>query len=187
MYLIVGLGNPGKEYESTRHNIGFYFLESFARKYGVTIDKEKFHGLYGEFHYKGEKIILLEPQLYMNLSGKVVKKFVDFYHIDLDHLLIIHDDLDLPFGTYRLRKSGSSGGHNGLKDIEKYLKTKDYKRLKVGISHDRTLDTKDYVLGKFSIDEQKKLKEMETILISLLNDFLEIDFERLMNVYNKKS
>lgn len=184
MYLIVGLGNPGKEYENTRHNIGFRFIDAFAKAQGNLAFHEKFQGSYAECFYQGEKIILLKPLSYMNLSGKVVRSFVDFYHIDLDHLLIISDDLDTAFGTYRLKKKGSSGGHNGLKDIEKYLGTQDYKRLKFGISHDRQFDTKDYVLGKFSQAEIKVLTEMESEIVSLLQDFCVLDFDTLMNRYN---
>ncbi len=186
MYIIVGLGNPGKEYEQTRHNMGFHFIDLFASQNGITIQKEKFHGLYGEGMVDGEKVILVKPQLYMNLSGEVVKKFVDFYDVDLDHLLIVHDDLDLPLGTFRLKKQGSSGGHNGLKDIEKYLGTTLYKRLKIGISNDKTIDTKDYVLGKFSKADQDVIRSLEEPILSLLNDFLCLDFETLMNHYNQK-
>ena len=186
MYLIVGLGNPGKEYENTRHNMGFRFIDAFAKANGITDFREKFQGSYAECFYHGEKIILLKPLSYMNLSGKVVRSFVDFYQIDLDHLLILCDDLDTPFGTFRLKRGGSSGGHNGLKDIEKFLGTKEYKRLKFGISHDRTYDTKDYVLGKFSKDEIKVLTDMESTIISLLQDFCSMDFNALMNQYNTK-
>lgn len=185
MYLIVGLGNPGREYENTRHNIGFRFIDAFSKQLGVTIEKEKFHGLYGETFIDSKKVILLKPQLYMNLSGEVVKKFVDFYGIDLDHLLIVHDDLDLSLGTIRLRTKGSSGGHNGLKDIEHYLKTDEYKRLKIGISHNLEYDTKDYVLGKLSFDEQKILEGVEDKVLLLLRDFTKMDFDTLMNRYNK--
>lgn len=184
MYLIVGLGNPGKEYENTRHNMGFRFIDAFAKEQGGLTFHEKFLGSYAECFYQGEKVILLKPLSYMNLSGKVVRSFVDFYQIDLDHLLVLCDDLDLPFSTYRLKKSGSSGGHNGLKDIEKFLGTKDYKRLKLGISHNRNYDTKDYVLGHFSKEETDILINMESIIVSIMKDFCLMDFESLMNRYN---
>ena len=186
MYLIIGLGNPGKSYENTRHNIGFHYIDLFAKENDIAFTKEKFHGLYGEGIINQEKIVLVKPQQYMNLSGEVVKKYVDFYKVDLDHLLIIHDDLDLPLGTFRLKQKGSSGGHNGLKDIEKNLGTDLYKRLKIGISHDRTLDTKDYVLGAFSSEEQKVLKSLEKQILLLLNDFITKDFNQLMSEYNQK-
>ncbi|MCI8588831.1 MAG: aminoacyl-tRNA hydrolase, partial [Bacilli bacterium] len=109
MKLIVGLGNPGKEYENTRHNIGFQTIDLYAQKLGITISKSKFNGLYAETLICGEKVILLKPQSYINLSGEVIHKFVDFYKIDLKNLLIISDDLDLPTGTYKIKKKGSSG------------------------------------------------------------------------------
>ena len=186
MYLIVGLGNPGKEYENTRHNMGFHFLDCFAKENNIEINKEKFHGLYGEGRIDNEKVILLKPQQYMNLSGEAVKKFVDYFEIDLDHLLIIHDDLDLPLGTFRLRKQGSSGGHNGLKDIARLLNTEAYKRLKLGISNNKAIDTKDYVLSTFSKEEQQEIAELEKTIIQLLTDFLKDDFETLMSKYNHK-
>ncbi len=133
MKLIVGLGNPGKEYENTRHNIGFIFIDYFAEKNKKTIDKEKFNGLYTQANINDEKVILLKPLSYMNLSGEVVRRFVDYFKIDINNILIISDDLDMNFGKLRLRPDGSSGGHNGLKNIALNLNTEKFKRLKVGI------------------------------------------------------
>src|SRR5574344_2330767 len=147
MKLIVGLGNPGKVYENTRHNMGFMTIDNYAKKKNIDINKNKFNGLYGEYNYRGEKIILLKPCSYINLSGEVIKKYVDYFKIDINDLLIIHDDLDIPLGNIKLKPSGSSGGHNGLKNIELNLKRKDYKRIKIGISNNKMIDTKDYVLG----------------------------------------
>ncbi|MEG1494834.1 MAG: aminoacyl-tRNA hydrolase [Bacilli bacterium] len=186
MYLIVGLGNPGSEYSNTRHNMGFRFIDAYAKKHQIQITKKKFDGLYSEFTYNGEKVILLKPQLYMNLSGKVVVQFIDYFKIDLQNLLVISDDLDLPFGSFRLKKTGSSGGHNGLKDIEVSVGTKDYKRLKLGISNNSSMDTKDYVLGKFTNQDILVLEGLEGQIINILDDFLEIPFEKLMSKYNQK-
>ena len=155
MKLIVGLGNPGKEYNKTRHNMGFMILDYFAMKHNILINQEKFSGLYGEFNYNGEKVILLKPQKYMNLSGEVVKKYLAYFKIKIDDLLIISDDLDMAFGRFRLRLMGSSGGHNGLKNIEQNIGKSHYKRLKIGISNNKSVDTKDYVLGKLSPKEIK--------------------------------
>ena len=148
MKLIVGLGNPGREYNKTRHNIGFMCVDKIAEYFNVSFDSNKFTGEYTQFNHNGEKIILLKPGKYMNLSGEVIRDFVNFFKINKEDILVICDDLDTKVGTYRLRYKGSSGGHNGLKNIELHLSTKDYKRIKIGISNDKNIDTKDYVLGK---------------------------------------
>jgi len=185
MKLIVGLGNPGYEYENTRHNIGFKFIDSFAKSLNINIDKKKFNGLYNEVVINDEKIILLKPQTYMNLSGESVIKFINYYKISPDDILIINDDLDLSFGKIRLRSCGSSGGHKGLSNIILHLNTDKFKRLKVGISNNKTIDTKDYVLGKFSKDEKMILDDLENTINQLLNDYILLDFEKLMSKYNK--
>lgn len=184
MKLIVGIGNPGKEYKNTRHNIGFSILDNYASFHSVEIIKEKFNGLYTDFVFNGEKIILLKPLSYVNLSGIVVRKYVDYFNISIDDVLIICDDLDLNFGKIRLRLSGSSGGHNGLKSIEENLGTKNYKRMKFGISNNKNIDTKDYVLGSFSSEECKKINEILPITANILDDFMVFSFVNLMNKYN---
>ena len=123
----------------------------------------------------------------MNLSGGVVRKYVDFFKIPIDNILIISDDLDLPVGTYRLKPSGSSGGHNGLKDIEQKLGTKNYKRLKIGISNNKLIDTKDYVLGKFSKEELDTYQSLSSIVVNIINDYFTLEFSVLMNKYNHKN
>ena len=184
MKLIVGLGNPGKEYENTRHNIGYIFIDYFAEKNKISIDKEKFNGLYTQVTINGEKLILLKPLSYMNLSGEVVKRFVDYFKINIDDILIINDDLDMPFGKIRLRPDGSSGGHNGLKNIALHLNTEEFKRLKIGISNNKLIDTKDYVLGKFSKEEKEEINNLKEQITELLIDFISLDFDRLMAKYN---
>lgn len=184
MRLIIGLGNPGKEYEKTRHNVGFMCIDEVARHFNVTFDSNKFNGLYTEFKYDGEKVILLKPQKYMNLSGEVIRDFVNFFKIDIQDILIICDDLDTEVGTYRLRYKGTSGGHNGLKDIEKNLSTSDYKRIKIGISNNKDIDTKDYVLGKFSKDELELIKPIINLMPNIIEDYLKMSFDNLMNKYN---
>lgn len=186
MKLIVGLGNPGKEYENTRHNIGFQTIDLFAQKLGITISKIKFNGLYVEILIHGEKVILLKPQAYINLSGEVIHKFVDFYKIKISDILIIHDDLDLEIGTFKLKKKGSSGGHNGLKNIELHLKTQEYPRIKIGISNNKSIDTKDYVLGKLSNSEKEILNQIKLEVLSVLDDYFHMSFDNLMNKYNRK-
>lgn len=186
MKLIVGLGNPGKEYENTRHNIGFLALDEAARKFNVSFNKSKFSGEYCDFLLNGEKIIMLKPGKYMNLSGEVVSDYVNFFKIDINDILIICDDLDTNVGTYRLRYKGSSGGHNGLKNIENHLGTNEYKRMKVGISNNKMIDTKDYVLGKFTSEELEKINPILKNVPSIIEDFTKISFDKLMNKYHQK-
>ena len=184
MKLIVGLGNPGREYEKTRHNIGFMCIDEVAKYFNVDFNLNKFNGLYTTFNYNGDKLILLKPQKYMNLSGEVIRDFVNFFKIDISDILIICDDLDTSVGTYRLRYKGSSGGHNGLKNIELHLSTKEYKRIKVGISNNRNIDTKDYVLGKFTNDEMELLNPIINKMPNIVEDYLNLSFDRVMSKYN---
>lgn len=184
MKLIVGLGNPGKDFEYTRHNMGFLIIDNFANKYGIKINKEKFNGLYEIFNFDGENILLLKPLSYMNLSGNVVRSFVNYYKIDINDILVISDDLDMDFLKIKLKYKGSCGGHNGLRDIEYNLGTSCYKRLKVGISNDKGVDTKDYVLGKFNCKEIEELNSLFEVTNRILSDYVKYDFEKLMSKYN---
>lgn len=186
MYLIVGLGNPGKEYENTRHNIGFICIDAIANYYNIKIDKEKMGGLTNTLKINDKQVILLKPQKYINLSGEVIKKYVDYYKIPIENILIISDDLDLDFGYIKIKYKGSSGGHNGLKNIEACLGTKEYRRIKVGIANNKNIDTKDYVLGKIPSKQREKLKSVTNTLISIFNDYFNLSFENLMNKYNRK-
>lgn len=188
MKLVIGLGNPGKEYENTRHNVGFMVVDNYILKKNIIDNwKLKFNGKYLETNIKGEKVIFVKPQLYMNLSGEVVSQFVNFYKLDLTDILVISDDLDLLTGNYKLRLKGSCGGHNGLRDIERCLGTDEYKRLKIGISKDKSIDIKDYVLGKISKDDIKLYSDLFDELVNVIDDFLSIDFRELMNKYNSKN
>ncbi len=186
MKLVVGLGNPGDDYINTRHNTGFYLLDLYLESKGLTHYKSKFNGEYIVARVNNEKVIFLKPLSFMNLSGEVVRKFVDFYKIDVDDVFIIHDDLDLPIGSFKLKATGRSGGHNGLKNIEENLNTKNYKRLKVGISHVDKEDTVDYVLGKFTKGEQEIMERLSIIVGNVLDDYFAMDFDTLMNKYNRK-
>ena len=188
MKLIIGLGNPGKEYENTRHNVGFMVVDNYIYKKCISDSwKSKFNGKYLEANIKGEKVIFLKPQSYMNLSGGVVSQFVNFYKIDISDILVISDDLDLLTGNFKLKSRGSCGGHNGLRDIERCLGTDEYKRLKVGISKDNNVDTKDYVLGKFSKEDSKIFEELFGTLVDVLDDFLVMPFGDLMSKHNSKN
>lgn len=185
MRLIVGLGNPGKEYEKTRHNIGFLFLDKYLQNQNLKINSEKFGGTYLKTKIKNEDVIFLKPQKYINLSGEVIRKFIDYYKISIDDIFVIVDDLNLPIGSIKLKAKGSSGGHNGLKNIEQHLGTVNYKRLKIGISKNN-INMKDYVLGKLTDDEKKIIEEKLVKCIEILDDYFEIDFNNLMNKYNTK-
>ncbi len=186
MKLIVGLGNPGKEYEDTRHNAGFKFIDEYAKSKGLTFNQNKFKGLYTTFINNGEKIILLKPQKYMNLSGEVVRDFVKFFKIKTDDILIICDDLDTPLGKIKIKYKGSSGGHNGLKNIEQNLNTNEYKRIKIGISNDKNENRINYVIGKMPKEDLNKLNEVTSRSPEILNDYLTLKFDNLMNKYNTK-
>lgn len=188
MKLIVGLGNPGDEYTKTRHNVGFSILDMYIERKQIEVDwKSKFNGLFLQTNLFGEKVIFLKPQSYMNLSGEVVRKFVSFFKININDILIISDDLDLLVGNFKLKDKGSSGGHNGLKDIEKNLGTSVYKRLKIGISNNKNVNTKDYVLGKFSFEELEIYSKMYPVLENIIDDFFSLNFLELMNKYNRKN
>lgn len=184
MKLIVGLGNPGKEYEKTRHNIGFMCIDEIAKYFQVDFNMNKFDGLYTQFNYNEDKVILLKPLKYMNLSGEVVRDFVRYFKIDINDILVICDDLDTGVGTYRLRYKGSSGGHNGLKNIELHLSTKEYKRIKVGISNNKNIDTKDYVLGKFNKEEMTLINPIIDKIPYIIKDYLTLSFDNVMSKYN---
>ncbi len=186
MKLIIGLGNPGKEYENTRHNAGFKFIDKFAESKNLKINQQKFSGLYTDFNYNGEKIILLKPQKYMNLSGEVVKDFMNFYKINSNDILVICDDLDTELGKIKIKYKGSSGGHNGLKNIENNINTNEYKRIKIGISNDKKADRINYVIGKMPKADLSKLNEVIDKAPEILTDYLNMTFDNLMNKYNQK-
>ncbi len=186
MRLVVGLGNPGKQYEKTRHNMGFEAIDSIANSFNVKVDKNKYNGLYTEINYYGEKVILLKPQSYINLSGEVISSFLHYYKISVSDLLVISDDLDLEVGNIKLKYKGSAGGHNGLKNIEEHLHTKEYKRLKIGISNNKFCDTKDYVLSKLSSLEREKIDKIMKKMPFIFEDYMTVSFDNVMNKYNKK-
>ncbi len=186
MKLITGLGNPGKEYEKTRHNAGFLVIDRVLKELSLTLDREKFRGAYTVAWHNGEKVIFLKPLTYMNDSGSCVREIMDYYDIDHDDLFVIHDDLDLPLGTLRLRKQGSSGGQKGMDSILTHLDDKKIKRMRIGISHDRKIDTKDYVLGRFHDEEEKEFEEVLDKAKDAILYYLDHSFEETMNLFNTK-
>ncbi|MBQ6285288.1 MAG: aminoacyl-tRNA hydrolase [Bacilli bacterium] len=185
MKLIVGLGNPDKKYEKTRHNCGFRAIDFYAEKNNLTF-KSKYNGLYSENIINGEKILLLKPQTYMNLSGTSVIKYMKFYNLDLKDLLVIYDDVDFEIGTFKIKRGGSSGGHNGMKNIIDNLKTEDIQRVRIGISKNN-IELMDYVLGKFSKSEDKLLNAILPTISDIIDDFSNYDIDKLMEKYNKNN
>ena len=186
MKLVVGLGNKGREYENTRHNMGFMLVDRYLQYKNITDKfKEKFNAMYIETTINNEKVIFIKPMTYMNNSGIAVRAFVDFYKLNSEDVLVISDDLDLDLGKFRLRRNGSSGGHNGLKSIISHLGTNDFKRLRIGISNDKD-DVINYVLSKFSKKELNEIDTMFDTLVDVLDDYFVMDFTSLMSKYNRK-
>lgn len=181
MKLIVGLGNPGKEYENTRHNIGFMVIDNYIKE--ATWQK-KYNALYTTDIINNEKVIFVKPETFMNLSGNSIIEFVNFYKIEEKDILIIHDDLDMPFGKIRVKTNSSAGGHNGIKSIIERLGNKNFARLKIGISHNITGDTKDFVLGKFNKAQLEELNKLYPITKKIIDAFIKYDINKVMNDYN---
>ncbi|OOM82057.1 peptidyl-tRNA hydrolase [Clostridium puniceum] len=183
MFLIVGLGNPGREYEDTRHNIGFKVVDNIAREYNIEINRQKFKGTYGEGFIDGEKIILLKPTTYMNLSGESVREVVDFYNLDNEDILVIYDDISLEIGTLRIREKGSAGGHNGIKSIIAHLGSEVFPRIKVGVGQPAG-DLVKYVLGKFTKEEADVLSESVNASTKAAKEIIKTDAKTAMNQFN---
>lgn len=185
IFLIVGLGNPGKEYDKTRHNIGFEIIDDYANEKKITINENKFNGLFSKFSNNGKTFIIAKPQTYMNLSGKFISEIVKFYKIDVENILVIYDDKDMELGKIRLRPKGSSGGHNGIKSIIESLGTENFKRLKIGIGSPKNKSEMiNFVIGKFRKEEWDSLIDSISISKKIIDDFSKIDFNSLMNKYN---
>jgi PTH1 family peptidyl-tRNA hydrolase len=184
--LIVGLGNPGKQYEHTRHNIGFEVIDELSRQFSIPLDQSKFKGLYGIGFHKGEKILLLKPLTYMNLSGESIRAVMDYYQIDLEDLVVIYDDLDLPVGKIRLRQKGSPGGHNGIKSTVAHLGTQQFNRIRIGIDRpEKGMSVPDYVLGRFRKDELSTQGDAVKKSASACEAWLEKSFPEVMNEFNQ--
>ncbi len=185
-FLIVGLGNIGDKYEDTRHNIGFKILNNFAKEENITFETQKL-GDVTTYKFKGRTFILLKPNTYMNLSGKAVKYWMTKEKIPLENILVICDDLNIPFGSLRLKPKGSAGGHNGLKDINEKLNTQQYARLRFGVGNSFSKGRQvDYVLGKWSKDELLDLPEKLDKINKIIKSFGLIGVAKTMNEFNKK-
>lgn len=185
-YLIAGLGNIGPEYKNTRHNIGFQILDALAGASNISFS-DKRYGFIAEYKYKARTFILLKPSTYMNLSGRAVAYWLQKEDIEISNLLVLVDDLALPFGTIRVRAKGGAGGHNGLENINQVLGRNDYARLRFGIGDNFHKGFQvDYVLGEWSREEQKELPAKIDTCIEIVNSFGTIGTERTMNFFNKK-
>ena len=185
-YLILGIGNVGHDYENTRHNIGFDVLDKLALELKVSFDSVKL-AFKAEAKYKGKKLILIKPNNYVNNSGKSLSYWMKKEKVDTNNILIVCDDLNLYFGNIKIKSKGNSGGHNGLKDIEEYLGNSDYSRIRIGISNDKNVSMTDYVLGKWTKEEQSKIPLLTNKSIEIIFSFLQTGLERTMNFYNKKN
>ncbi len=186
MYVVVGLGNPGRKYSNTKHNIGFELIDYISREKGVRVSKLKHKALLGEFSYKGERVVLVKPQTYMNLSGDAVLSIVNYYKLPIENLIIVYDDVDIPLGNVRIRKSGSSGTHNGMKDIIYKLKDDGFPRVRIGIGKERNMDLKNYVLSSYSKEEVPVMEEAVETAYKAILAFVEFGIDRAMNDYNTK-
>ena len=186
MKVVIGLGNPGKKYEKTRHNIGFIAIDTFRKKMNISDEREKFQALVCEKNIDGEKVIFLKPQTFMNLSGNSVIEIVNFYKLDpKKDIIVIYDDMDLSFGDIRIREKGSSGGHNGIKSIISHI-GEEFIRIKCGIGA-KEKDAVEHVLGEFNQTEQKDLEEILEKIYNCVIEMLSVqNLDRIMQKYNKK-
>lgn len=188
MFVIVGLGNPGKKYENTRHNVGFMAIDALAEKYGISMNEKKHKALCGTGVIEGVKVLLIKPQTYMNLSGESVGDVMNFYKLDPEEeMMVIYDDISLAPGNIRIRKKGSAGGHNGIKSLIAHTGTQGFMRIKIGVGEKPSgWDLADYVLGHFSDEDHIKLKEIMPDVISAAVLMAQGDVQKAMNDYNAK-
>lgn len=185
MKIIVGLGNPGKEYEETRHNLGFMAIDKIAKKLGVEINKNKFNGLIGELNYDNEKVLLVKPQTFMNLSGNCVEQILDFYKLEAEDLIVIYDDIDIEFGKIRIRPSGSPGTHNGMRNITNMIQSQDFCRIRIGTGKPReNQELFNFVLSKFNREELKIVDEVTSKVAEAIIEILTCDVTKAMNSFN---
>lgn len=189
MYIIVGLGNPGKDYAGTRHNIGFDVIETLAQRANISVIEKKHKAMIGKGYIEGQKVVLVKPQTFMNLSGESVREVVDYYKIDeTEELIVISDDISLEPGQLRIRKKGSAGGHNGLKNIIAHLGHDEFQRVKMGVGEKpKGYDLADYVLGHFTGDEKKVMEKAAAEAADAIVMMMMEGVEPAMNKYNKKN
>ncbi|MGL4383152.1 MAG: aminoacyl-tRNA hydrolase [Bacilli bacterium] len=186
MKLIVGLGNPGKNYDKTRHNIGFTIIDLLAKQLDISITSKKFDSLYYQGNYQGQKYLILKPQTYMNNSGQAVIQAINYYKIALEDILVVYDDMDTKVGLFKIRQQGGSGGQNGMKNIIAHLKTQAFPRIKVGIGKAKSSQTIDYVLGSFSKEDQSNIDEVSNQVMQACLAFINNDINYVMNNFNPR-
>lgn len=185
MYLIAGLGNPTREYAGTRHNIGYDTITRLCDEHRIVLDKKQHKGLCGKGTIDGEKVILVQPLTYMNLSGKCIREVADYYNIDQEHIIVIYDDTSLPAGKLRIRARGSAGGHNGMKSIIAELGTEEFARIRIGIGEKPVgWDLADYVLGRFGTEELPLMREAVGNAARACGVLMKEGIETAMNRYN---
>ena len=185
MYIIAGLGNPTREYEKTRHNVGFEVIDVLADMLGTTVEEKKFKGCYGRGIIGGEKVLLLKPQTFMNLSGESIRAASDFYKVDPEHIIIIYDDISLDVGQLRIRKKGSAGGHNGIKNIIAHLGTQEFPRIKVGVGDKpKKMDLADYVLSRFSKEDRAAMEDAFKEAAKAVEVMITEGMDTAMNQFN---
>ncbi len=187
MYIIAGLGNPGGKYENTRHNVGFEVIDILADRMGICVDEKKHRALCGKGVLEGEKVVLVKPQTFMNLSGESVRSAADYYKVEADHIIVVFDDISLEPGQLRIRGKGSAGGHNGIKNIIAHLGTKEFPRVKVGIGEKpRGMDLADYVLSHFSKGEKEAMEEAYKEAAAAVAVMVGQGMDEAMNRFNGK-
>lgn len=186
MYIIVGLGNPGKRYENTRHNTGFSVIDVIAEKNGISVREKKHRAMIGKGNIEGQKVILVKPQTYMNLSGECIREVVDYYKVEeKTQLIVIYDDVSMDVGKLRIRKKGSAGGHNGIKNIILHLGHDVFQRIKIGVGEKpENYDLVDYVLGHFTSEEAKKIKDSAELANEAVRLMVWDETEAAMNRFN---
>ena len=185
MYLIVGLGNPEEDYSNTRHNMGFDTINEIAKRYNINITKKKFKGLYEICNIEGQKVVLLKPQTFMNLSGESIKEIVQYYDIPIENMLVIYDDMDIEKGAIKIRKKGGPGSHNGMKSIVENLGSKEFPRIRIGIGKpDNEYDKINYVIGYVSKEEMEILEEGVKKAADAVIEILKNDVDTAMNKFN---
>lgn len=187
LFAVVGLGNPGKDYSNTRHNVGFDTINLLANRNNIIINKIKYKSIYGEGYIGGKKVILMKPQTYMNNSGMALLDLCNFYKLPLENVIVAVDDIDIEFGTIRIRKQGSAGSHNGLKSIIYHLQSEDFPRVKIGIGNKREgQDLADFVLSRFNKDERMDIDSAIEKAALAIETIIAYDIDRAMNEFNKK-
>lgn len=186
MYIIAGLGNPGKEYTGTRHNVGYETLDCLAEKYNVKLNKLKFNSVYGETSINGEKVMLVKPVTYMNNSGIAIDEIMKFYKIPAENLIVIYDDIDIPVGTLRIRPNGSAGTHNGMRSIIQHVGT-DFPRIRIGIGRNPHMDLADYVLQRFSKEDAEIVHPIIQKAAEAAVEIIESNVDTAMQKYNIKT